>query len=74
MIASLGVGQAFGELALVDQRQRQATVRAVDRARLLRLPRALFFTALETHPEIGLGLLRALAKWLRQTEPGRAPR
>ena len=73
VVASLGVGQAFGELALVDRREHQATVRAVDRTRLLRLPRALFFTALETHPEIGLGLLRALAKRLRQTEPRPSP-
>jgi len=67
-VAELSVGQSFGELALVDGRVRQATVRAIKASTLLRLPREPFFEALSTHPEIGLGLLRGLATWLRKAE------
>jgi len=76
-VAELSVGRSFGELALVDGRPRQATVRANRRSTLLRLPREPFSRALSVHPEIGLGLLRGLATWLRQSDraPGRdAPR
>ena len=65
-VATLSVGQSFGELALVDGHDRQATVRATKPSTLLRLPREPFFEALSSHPEIGLGLLRGLATWLRK--------
>ncbi len=68
-VAELSVGRSFGELALVDGRPRQATVRATKRSTLLRLPREPFSRALSLHPEIGLGLLRGLVTWLRQSTP-----
>ncbi|MEO8701900.1 MAG: cyclic nucleotide-binding domain-containing protein [Kofleriaceae bacterium] len=65
-VAELGPGAAFGELALLDGEPRQATVKTRTRVRLLRLPRATFDQALATHPEIGLGLVLGLVRWLRQ--------
>lgn len=68
VVAQLGRGQAFGELALVDGLPRQATVRSEKPSRLLRLPRDTFDEAMIEHPEIGLGLVRGLVRWLRQGE------
>jgi hypothetical protein len=68
VVAQLGAGQAFGELALVDGLPRQATVKAEKKSLLLRLPRDTFDAALAEHPEIGLGLTRGLVRWLRQGE------
>ena len=68
VVAQLGSGQAFGELALVDGLPRQASVKAEKKSLLLRLPRDTFDTALAEHPEIGLGLTRGLVRWLRQGE------
>ncbi|HKE20235.1 MAG TPA: cyclic nucleotide-binding domain-containing protein [Kofleriaceae bacterium] len=66
VVAQLGRGQAFGELALIDGLPRQATVKSEKASRLLRLPRATFDEAMDEHPEIGLGLVRGLVRWLRQ--------
>ncbi|HWM86327.1 MAG TPA: cyclic nucleotide-binding domain-containing protein [Kofleriaceae bacterium] len=66
VVAQLGRGQAFGELALVDGLPRQATVRSEKPSRLLRLPRDTFDEAMTEHPELGLGLVRGLSRWLRQ--------
>jgi hypothetical protein len=66
VVAQLGRGQAFGELALIDGLPRQATVKSEKASRLLRLPRDTFDEAMTEHPEIGLGLVRGLVRWLRQ--------
>lgn len=68
-IGELSAGDSFGELALVDERPRGATVRALSTARMLRLHRAPFRDALAEHPEIRLGLVRGLARWLREARP-----
>ncbi len=68
VVAQLGRGQAFGELALVDGLPRQATVKSEKPSRLLRLPRDTFHEAMIEHPELGLGLVRGLVRWLRQGE------
>lgn len=73
VVAQLGRGQAFGELALVDGLPRQATVRSEKPSRLLRLPRDTFDEAMTEHPEIGLGLVRGLVRWLRQGDDIRRP-
>ncbi len=66
VVAELGPGESFGELALLDGEPRQATVRTRRSSRVLRLPRDTFEAALAAHPEIGLGLVLGLVKWLRQ--------
>jgi CRP-like cAMP-binding protein len=64
-LGELGPGDGFGELALVDGGPRTATVEAIEDTQLLRLPRDAFLAVLAARPELGLGLLQALARWLR---------
>ncbi len=73
-VAELGPGESFGELAIIDGEPRQATVRTHKRSRVLRLPRDTFEEALAAHPEIGLGLVLGLVKWLRQGRTVWSPR
>ncbi|MDX9722335.1 MAG: cyclic nucleotide-binding domain-containing protein [Myxococcota bacterium] len=49
-IASIGTGQAFGELALVDNRPRSATVVANENCRVLVIPRNEFERLTQTGP------------------------
>jgi CRP-like cAMP-binding protein len=55
-------------LALIDDEPRSAHVMAMDEARLLVLRRDDFQQALEQHPRIALGLLRALSRRLRRAD------
>ena len=66
-------GQSFGELSLIDGEPYNATLTAVTKARYLRLPRDAFQAALSKYPAIGLGLVRVLAKWLRQQDTNASP-
>jgi CRP/FNR family transcriptional regulator, cyclic AMP receptor protein len=68
ILAVLGPGDFFGELALIDDQPRSAHVIAMEDARLLVLRRDDFQRALEAHPRIALGMLRALARRLRRAD------
>lgn len=55
-------GQVFGEVALVDQGRRSATVRASeDKTELLRIPRDRLMLLCNTYPELGYKIMRNLA-------------
>jgi CRP/FNR family cyclic AMP-dependent transcriptional regulator len=68
ILAVLGPGDFFGELALIDDQPRSAHVIAMEDARLLVLRRDDFQRALEAYPRIALGMLRALARRLRRAD------
>lgn len=68
ILAVLGGGDFFGEMALIDDEPRSAHVIAMEDARLLVLRREDFHAALEVHPRIALGLLRALSRRLRRAD------
>ena len=68
ILAVLGPGDFFGELALIDDQPRSAHVIAMEDARLLVLRREDFQRALEAYPRIALGMLRALARRLRRAD------
>jgi len=68
ILAVLGAGDCFGELALIDDEPRSAHVIAMDDAQLLVLRRDDFHQALEAHPRIALGLLRTLSRRLRRAD------
>ena len=52
----LAAGDAFGELALLEQTTRSATVRASSAVEVLKLDRALFDAVVRSHPEVRVQL------------------
>jgi CRP-like cAMP-binding protein len=62
------VGEAFGELALLDDKPRSATVTAIEPTTTLVLDKAQFLAELNTYPEIGLALIPVLVQWIRDAD------
>ena len=67
-VRDLGPGDVFGEMALLDEFPRSATVRAVEPTTCLGITRWHFRGILESHPQIALKLLPVLTKRLRAAE------
>jgi len=67
-LGELGPGDFFGEMALLDEFPRSATVRAIEPTTCLGLTRWHFRGILESHPQIALGILPVLTKRLRNAE------
>ena len=64
-LAVLGEGDFFGELAVIDQQPRMASVQAETDATCLALASWDMLTLLERDPALSLNLIRALAERLR---------
>ena len=64
----LGAGGFFGELALLDDAPRSATIEALDDVVVARIGRKDFIRLLGDEPKVSLVLLRALAGRLRSSE------
>jgi CRP/FNR family cyclic AMP-dependent transcriptional regulator len=69
-VTTLGPGQGFGELALLDQGPRTATVVAETPMELVVLGQREFAGLLETVPGLATHLLTGVAKRLRAAESG----
>jgi CRP-like cAMP-binding protein len=67
-IAELGVGQSFGELALLANTPRNATVTATSDAELVSFDRKTFAKVLDESPLFARRLLEAVAKRLRECD------
>ncbi len=67
-IATLGPGDFFGEMAILEDQPRFAAVRAVATSRLLRVDRAAFADMLRENFEIAVRIMRKLVARLRRTE------
>ena len=67
-LGTYGPGSVLGEMALLDDLPRSATVTAVDNVAALLLPVWEFRTTIRSHPEIGLKLLAVLSRRLRKVE------
>lgn len=65
-LAYLYPGETFGEMSLIDDKPRSATVTAVEDTEVRVIPREEFFTALSTDPGVSLQLLRMLFERLRE--------
>jgi CRP-like cAMP-binding protein len=61
-------GDFFGEMSLLDNEPRSATVMAVDDSRLLVLSRTDFQAHLERHPRTALRILTELSRRLRRAD------
>ena len=59
-------GYCLGEIALIDQKPRSATVKTVKPTRFLRITRNDFYNAMAREPRIGLGLFRVLNEKIRR--------
>ena len=67
-VATVGPGSFFGELALLDQGPRAATVTAGTYMQLLVLSSGAFSAILYDMPSVSRGILRGMAKRLRSAE------
>ena len=68
VLAELGAGQVFGEIALLDGGERTADVTAVTRCEVLVLERRDVLALLERHPAAAIKLLSLLCTRLRQSD------
>lgn len=67
-ISTAGSGDAFGEMTLLDDQPRSATVTAVDDVTALLLPVWEFRGVVKAHPDIALKLLAVLSRRLRKAQ------
>ena len=67
-LAELGAGEVFGEMALLDEFPRSATVRAIEPTTCLGVQRWHFRGILESHPQLALALLPVLTRRIRSAE------
>jgi CRP/FNR family transcriptional regulator, cyclic AMP receptor protein len=65
---TLGPGDYFGEIALIDGAERTATVMARTEVRCLRLGTAPFLKMLKSEPEIAVLMLKQLAGRIRELQ------
>ncbi len=67
-ITTLSAGEVIGEMALLDDLPRSATVTAIEPCRCLLIPVWDFRATLRESPEIAIKLLIQLSRRLRKTE------
>lgn len=67
-IATLGSGDFFGDMSLLEDRPRSADAIALEPARLLRIDRSAFADLLRQNVEIGVRIMRKIAARQRRTE------
>jgi CRP-like cAMP-binding protein len=68
VLGTLGAGDFFGEMALLDDLPRTADVRASVPTRCLTLSKWEFLGELESHPQMALPLLPMLSRRIRAAE------
>ena len=68
VVARRGPGDVFGEMALLGEWPRTATVRALEKVECLGIDRWVFLTQLERQPQVGIRLLQVLAQRLRDSD------
>ncbi len=64
-LAELGIGQCFGEMAILDAEPRSASVAALSDLTLLKIKREDFDEILAEKPEISRGIIKVLTTRLR---------
>lgn len=68
VLASLGKGQFFGEMSVIDGQPRSADVVASDPVRCWVLPAWNFAGLIKGHPEVAIPMLKELVKRLRAAQ------
>ena len=67
-LAVLGQGEVFGEMALLDDWPRSASVRTLENTTCVGIDRWLFLAQLRKEPEVAIAMLQVLARRLRETD------
>lgn len=67
-LAELAQGDFFGEMSIIDGRQRSADARVIEDAQLAILSRDAFLTFVRSNPDVALEMLSALTDRLRRTD------
>ena len=67
-LAELAQGDFFGEMSIIDGRQRSANADVIEDARLAILSRDAFLSFVRTSPDVALEMLSALTDRLRRTD------
>jgi HEAT repeat protein len=70
LLARLGPGECFGELAIIDQEPRSATVIAEEGTTLLAIAQEDFHELLADHPDLATSVLRVISRRLREATKG----
>ncbi|HXH09933.1 MAG TPA: universal stress protein [Alphaproteobacteria bacterium] len=67
-LATLGAGDLFGEMAVIDDHPRSATVRALEETECVAIRREDFLETLQQRPQIAVRMLPVLVRRLRQAD------
>jgi CRP/FNR family transcriptional regulator, cyclic AMP receptor protein len=67
-LAELAQGDFFGEMSIIDGRQRSADAQVIETARLAVLSREAFLSFVRKKPDVALEMLAALTDRLRRTD------
>ncbi len=68
VLATFGPGEPFGEMALLGEWKRTATVRAIEDTRCLGIDRWVFLAYLQRHPALAIRLLQFVTERLVATD------
>src|SRR5262245_51568942 len=68
ILAELAQGDFFGEMAIIDGRQRSADARVIEDANFAVLSRDAFLSFVRSNPDVALEMLSALTDRLRRTD------
>ena len=68
VLAKRGAGDVFGEMALLGEWPRTASVRALDEVLCLGIDRWVFLSQLERNPQVTIRMLQILAQRLRDSD------
>jgi CRP-like cAMP-binding protein len=67
-LSTLGEGDFFGEMALLDHHRRSATVRAVEPTSCLGMLRSDFVAELRANPDIAIEMLAVMSRRIRELD------
>ena len=68
VLARRGSGEVLGEMALLGEWPRTASVRALDEVECMGIDRWVFLSQLERQPQVGIKMLQILAERLRESD------
>ena len=67
-LAILGQGEVIGEMALLDEWPRSASVRTLEATTCVGIDRWLFLAQLRKEPDVAIAMLQVLVRRLRETD------